>query len=314
MVGALADWFAVTALFRHPLGIPIPHTAIIPRRKDQIGRSLGDFVAGQLPHRGCVDRRASRTASTIAGASVTGWRSRRTRAGVGGDRGRPRRRRRGARRPRRAGGARRGRRAAAAGPPTWPRCSARRSTWPSTAATTSGCSTACSSAVGAFLDENRADVARPPRPGVAVVGSRADRRPRLQEDLQRRADASSATSTASPTTRFARRIDAAGPGARRVGCATDPELIAKVEELKMELLEHPEVQAWLQSLWGELKRAMLAAADDPDSELRRRLDDGLVTARAAVSKPTSSCRPRSTAGSSGSSCTSSSTTAARSPT
>jgi len=44
MVGALADWFAVTALFRHPLGLPIPHTAIIPSRKDQIGRSLGDFV------------------------------------------------------------------------------------------------------------------------------------------------------------------------------------------------------------------------------------------------------------------------------
>ncbi|MEQ9163055.1 MAG: DUF445 family protein, partial [Ilumatobacter fluminis] len=44
MVGALADWFAVTALFRHPLRLPIPHTAIIPRRKDQIGRSLGTFV------------------------------------------------------------------------------------------------------------------------------------------------------------------------------------------------------------------------------------------------------------------------------
>ena len=44
MVGALADWFAVTALFRHPMGIPIPHTAIIPKRKDQIGRSLGEFV------------------------------------------------------------------------------------------------------------------------------------------------------------------------------------------------------------------------------------------------------------------------------
>lgn len=44
MVGALADWFAVTALFRHPLGIPIPHTAIIPMRKDRIGRALGGFV------------------------------------------------------------------------------------------------------------------------------------------------------------------------------------------------------------------------------------------------------------------------------
>ncbi|MBC3189861.1 DUF445 domain-containing protein [Pseudonocardia sp. C8] len=44
MVGALADWFAVTALFRHPLRLPIPHTAIIPRKKDMIGNSLGDFV------------------------------------------------------------------------------------------------------------------------------------------------------------------------------------------------------------------------------------------------------------------------------
>ncbi|GLY26739.1 DUF445 domain-containing protein [Kineosporia sp. NBRC 101731] len=45
MVGALADWFAVTALFRHPLGLPIPHTALIPTRKDQIGESLQEFVA-----------------------------------------------------------------------------------------------------------------------------------------------------------------------------------------------------------------------------------------------------------------------------
>ncbi|MEY2569908.1 MAG: hypothetical protein QOE63_258 [Acidimicrobiaceae bacterium] len=44
MVGGLADWFAVTALFRHPLGIPIPHTAIIPERKDQFGETLGSFV------------------------------------------------------------------------------------------------------------------------------------------------------------------------------------------------------------------------------------------------------------------------------
>ncbi|RCW46931.1 uncharacterized membrane-anchored protein YjiN (DUF445 family) [Halopolyspora algeriensis] len=44
MVGALADWFAVTALFRHPLGLPIPHTAIIPTRKNVLGHSLGDFV------------------------------------------------------------------------------------------------------------------------------------------------------------------------------------------------------------------------------------------------------------------------------
>ncbi|MGQ0561153.1 MAG: DUF445 domain-containing protein [Gemmatimonadota bacterium] len=44
MVGGLADWFAVTALFRHPLGMPIPHTAIVPSRKDRVGRSIGHFV------------------------------------------------------------------------------------------------------------------------------------------------------------------------------------------------------------------------------------------------------------------------------
>jgi uncharacterized membrane-anchored protein YjiN (DUF445 family) len=44
MVGGIADWFAITALFRHPLNLPIPHTAIIPSRKDRIGRSLGNFV------------------------------------------------------------------------------------------------------------------------------------------------------------------------------------------------------------------------------------------------------------------------------
>ncbi|MBE9374843.1 DUF445 domain-containing protein [Saccharopolyspora sp. HNM0983] len=48
MVGALADWFAVTALFRRPLSLPIPHTAIIPNRKDALGRSLGEFVGSNF--------------------------------------------------------------------------------------------------------------------------------------------------------------------------------------------------------------------------------------------------------------------------
>ena len=46
VVGGLADWFAVTALFRHPLALPIPHTAIIPRRKDEIGAALDRVGAG----------------------------------------------------------------------------------------------------------------------------------------------------------------------------------------------------------------------------------------------------------------------------
>ena len=45
MVGAMADWFAVTALFRHPLGLPVPHTALVPKRKDDFGKSLEEFFA-----------------------------------------------------------------------------------------------------------------------------------------------------------------------------------------------------------------------------------------------------------------------------
>jgi uncharacterized membrane-anchored protein YjiN (DUF445 family) len=48
IVGALADWFAVTAIFRRPLGLPIPHTAIVPQNKDRIGEGLGAFVAGNF--------------------------------------------------------------------------------------------------------------------------------------------------------------------------------------------------------------------------------------------------------------------------
>ncbi|MBL8980735.1 MAG: DUF445 family protein, partial [Gemmatimonadetes bacterium] len=54
MIGGLADWFAVTALFRHPLGIPIPHTAIIPMRKDRVGVTLGAFVEKNFLNRDVI--------------------------------------------------------------------------------------------------------------------------------------------------------------------------------------------------------------------------------------------------------------------
>jgi uncharacterized membrane-anchored protein YjiN (DUF445 family) len=60
LAGGLADWFAVTALFRRPLGLPIPHTAIIPQNRDRIGRALGDFIAGQLVTPALVDRALDR--------------------------------------------------------------------------------------------------------------------------------------------------------------------------------------------------------------------------------------------------------------
>ena len=57
MIGGLADWFAVTALFRHPLGIPIPHTAIVPARKDRVGRTLGAFVQKNFLTRDAIANR-----------------------------------------------------------------------------------------------------------------------------------------------------------------------------------------------------------------------------------------------------------------
>jgi uncharacterized membrane-anchored protein YjiN (DUF445 family) len=57
MVGGLADWFAVTALFRHPLGIPIPHTAIVPAKKDRVGRTLGAFVQRNFLSREVIEHR-----------------------------------------------------------------------------------------------------------------------------------------------------------------------------------------------------------------------------------------------------------------
>jgi len=67
MVGGLADWFAVTALFRHPLGLPIPHTAIIPRNKDRIGEALANFINENFLVPSVVARRMSEI--DVAGAA-----------------------------------------------------------------------------------------------------------------------------------------------------------------------------------------------------------------------------------------------------
>jgi uncharacterized membrane-anchored protein YjiN (DUF445 family) len=66
MVGAIADWFAVTALFKHPLGIPIPHTALIPKRKDDLGRSLEEFFGENFLQEAIIRER-------VAAANIS-WR------------------------------------------------------------------------------------------------------------------------------------------------------------------------------------------------------------------------------------------------
>lgn len=74
LVGGVADWFAVTALFRHPLGLPIPHTAIVPRQKDRLAAAVGDFVAKDVLTDEAVKSFLVRVdvASTIAAALRAG--------------------------------------------------------------------------------------------------------------------------------------------------------------------------------------------------------------------------------------------------
>jgi uncharacterized membrane-anchored protein YjiN (DUF445 family) len=70
MVGGIADWFAVTALFRHPLGLPIPHTAIVPAKKDRVGRTLGAFVQRNFLSREVIEHRFR---SLRVGARLAEW-------------------------------------------------------------------------------------------------------------------------------------------------------------------------------------------------------------------------------------------------
>ncbi len=274
MVGALADWFAVTALFRHPLGIPIPHTAIIPRRKDQIGRSLGEFVEGNFLTRDVLIERlegveigkrlgywlsepdhARRATAAIADAmrgTIEVLDDRDVQEAIGGLVERRLR-----------------------SMPVAPLLGK------AVDVSVEGghdqrLLDAVLKGLGSFLDENRATLRQQlqrespwwvPEPiddrifnkiFIGVQNFLGNVREDPEHDVRQAIQGRIRT--------LATRL------------REDPVMIAKGEELKHELLSHPEVQAWLQSLWGELKRAMLTAADDPVSELRLRLDAGLVRA------------------------------------
>jgi uncharacterized membrane-anchored protein YjiN (DUF445 family) len=70
MVGAIADWFAVTALFKHPLGLPIPHTALVPKRKDELGKGLEEFVGENFLQEDII---RDRVAAAEISARVGDW-------------------------------------------------------------------------------------------------------------------------------------------------------------------------------------------------------------------------------------------------
>jgi uncharacterized membrane-anchored protein YjiN (DUF445 family) len=274
MVGALADWFAVTALFRHPLGLPIPHTAIIPNRKDQLGRGLGTFVqtnflapavlSERLRSVGVAQRLGAwlgqpehaHRLSSNAGALVRGLTE------VMGDED--------IQRTLETGILQRVREVPAA--PLMARV---------VEAAMSGrhhqalLDTTLNGLSG-LLEENR----------WLLRQKLAEQSPwwlpepiddRLFKKFFAGVQGFLAQVAGDPDHELRHQLDIR-VAELAVRLRTDPALIARGEQLKAELLEHPEVRAWLDSLWRNTKASILAVADDPDSDLRRRLDAALERA------------------------------------
>jgi uncharacterized membrane-anchored protein YjiN (DUF445 family) len=272
MVGALADWFAVTALFRHPMGLPIPHTAIIPHRKDQIGASLGQFVEENFLTAELLDERLQRA---HVGARLGEW----------------------LRQPANAARA-----SAAAGDVV-------------RGAIDVLDDEAISGSIEHMVERRIRATEVSPLMGraidLAVEGGHHQRlldstlvalehflddnrlsfRERLQhespwwvpESIDDRIFDKIYTSVHSflhdlgrdPHHDVRRSIDARVVAfAERL--AHDPGLIRKGEELKEELLAHPDVRAWIGSLWGEIRTSLEQASVDPESELRMRMTTSLA--------------------------------------
>ena len=283
MVGALADWFAVTALFRHPLRLPIPHTAIIPRKKDQIGESLGTFVQENFLTRAVVEEKL--TTIDVPGR-------------LGAFLDAP------GRAERLAGDA----------------------SAVLTSLTSLLRDEDLEPAVAGLVDRKLHETpAAPVLARILELVVEGDRHQEvlsaalrllarfLQENrLVFRAQLGDASPSWVPDWVDDRVFDKVFAGLHgfldEVGndsrhelrrsydarlrayvhaLRTDPDTAARVEDLKKELLEHPAVRTWSGSLWTNAKNGVLAAAADPDSELRARVA-GLITdgARLLQTDPT----------------------------
>ncbi|MGY2064642.1 DUF445 domain-containing protein [Blastococcus sp. SYSU DS0619] len=267
MVGALADWFAVTALFRHPLRLPIPHTAIIPRKKDQIGESLGAFVQENFLTRAVVEEK-------LTTVDVPGR--------LGEFLGAPGR-------PERLAGD------AAAAVTALTELLRDEDLEPAVAALVDRklhetpaapalarvlelvvdgdrhqeVLSAALRLMARFLHENRLVFrAQLGDASPAWVPDWVDDRvfDRVFAGLQGFFDEVGADPRHELRRSYDARLRAYVHALR-----TDPDTAARVEELKQEVLEHPAVRTWSGSLWTNAKNAVLVAAADPDSELRTRL-------------------------------------------
>jgi uncharacterized membrane-anchored protein YjiN (DUF445 family) len=268
MVGGLADWFAVTALFRHPLGVPIPHTAIVPARKDQIGRSLGQFLQANFLSGPIVEERVL---ASSPGARLAEW----------------------------------------LGRPGSPATVARHLADGLVALSGALRDDEVQGAIEDLVVTRLRDTPVAPIAGRFLGAATAEGRHHELVDaalrgfdkylIDEREVLRGRFGQESPwwvpesiDDRMFEKLHGGLRGfirevvddprhelrdhldARLAELATrlreDPALIARGEELKAELLEHPELRAWTASLWSDAKASLALQAADPDSPLRVRLE------------------------------------------
>jgi uncharacterized membrane-anchored protein YjiN (DUF445 family) len=274
MVGALADWFAVTALFKHPLGLPIPHTAIIKKRKDEIGASLGGFVQENFLTREVV---TERLADAGIAARLGGWLAQPDNAKTVGA----------------------------------------QSAVVVKGVTEVLTDDVVQGGLEAVITERAKSVKVAPLVGqvidVAVEGRHHET---LLDSVLSAVDSFMADNTDSFRNRLTQESPWWVPETlddvvfekiysavrrflsevsedqhhelrreldrRSVKLAQDlrssPELIERGEQIKAEFLAHPEVRAWSNNLWLTIKAGLIEATEDPDSQLRLRLEEALVEA------------------------------------
>jgi len=271
MVGALADWFAVTALFRHPLGLPIPHTAIIPNRKDEIGRSLGEFVETNFMSKEILDERLG---GIGVGRRLGEWMSEPANS----------------------------QRAAVAVADVVRGAieviddtqiqdaiekiieNKIRSTEVSPLVGKSidiaiegghhvKLLDAIFTGLQGFLDDNKVTFRqRLEEESPWWVPNTIDDRifEKIYDGVSRFLYDVGGDPTHEVRTSIEVRVEAFASRLR-----SDPAMVAKGEQLKEELLQHPDFRAWMESIWKEAKRGLIDATSKPDSELHARIASSL---------------------------------------
>jgi len=269
LVGGLADWFAVTALFRHPAGLPIPHTAIIAERKDDFGRTLGDFIQENFLTSDVIGERIR---NSRISARLADWLSTDDNAD------------------------------------TVSRYGADLIAGLTEAVRDEDVHRVMSEGISAAMDNIQ--VAPLISRAIRLMTSGGRHQELLDVGLRSLANTLDNNRT-ELRERFGRESPWWLPGAVEdrifdrlldgvrqllhevntdpehefrkqfdiwVGDLADrlehsPELASRSEELKREVLNHPELRAWMTGLWADLKEQVRAQAADGDSELRRRLAD-----------------------------------------